>query len=63
MFTLILKAIISKQVVRACINCRALQQAAFDSLYMVFYKNAGFWKYLNFKRLANLKFRTRNKHV
>ena len=32
-------------------------------LYGIIIKNAGFWKYLNIKRLANLKLRTRNKHV
>ena len=32
---LILKAIISKQIVRACTNCRVSQQAAFDSFYVI----------------------------
>ena len=32
-------------------------------LYGITFKNADFWKYLNIRRLANLKSRTINKHV
>ena len=58
-----LKAIISKQIARACMNCRVSQRAAFDSFSVIIFKNAGFWKYLNTRKLANLKSRTINKHV
>ena len=44
-------------------NCRVSQQAAFDSFYVVIFQTAGFWKYLNIIRYANLKSRTINKHV